>query len=212
EELERSLATARAKVYRARLQRVPPALDDKVLAAWNGLMIGALAEGARVLGDPRYLHAAQRAADFILANLRAPDGRLLRTWRGGRAHTAAYLEDYAYLADALIDLYEAGAPARNLREAGALAGRILEDFADEGGGFFSTARDHEALIVRHREGHDGATPSPNAVSARALARLSFHLDRGEWREAAARAVRAYGKAIARQPRAFTTSLALVDLL
>ncbi|HEY3121042.1 MAG TPA: aldo/keto reductase [Vicinamibacteria bacterium] len=212
EELEGSLAIARAKVYRARLQRVPPALDDKVLAAWNGLMIGALAEGARVLGDPRYLHAAQRAADVILAHLRAPDGRLLRTWRGGRAHTAAYLEDYAYVADALIDLYEAGAPARWLREAAALVSRILEDFADEGGGFFSTARDHEALIVRHREGHDGATPSPNAVAARALARLSFHLDRGEWREAAARAVRAYGKAIARQPRAFTTSLAVVDLL
>jgi uncharacterized protein YyaL (SSP411 family)/aryl-alcohol dehydrogenase-like predicted oxidoreductase len=212
EELERSLATARAKVYRARLARVAPALDDKVLAAWNGLMIGALAEGARVLGDPRYLHAAERAADFILVNMRAADGRLLRTWREGRAHTPAFLEDYAYLADALIDVYEAGAPARYLREAAALLERVEQDFADDGGGFFTTARDHEALIVRHREGHDGATPSANAVAARALARLSSHLDRAPWRESAERALRAYGKAISRQPRAFTTSLAVVDFL
>jgi hypothetical protein len=212
EDLERSLATARAKVYRARLSRVPPALDDKVLAAWNGLMIGALADGARVLGDPRYLRAAQQAADFILTNMRDTGGRLLRTWRGGRAHTPAYLEDYGYLADALVDLYEAGAPARYLREAASLLEPVQQDFADEGGGFFATARDHEALIVRHREGHDGATPSANAVAARALARLSFHLDRPAWRESAERALRAYGKAIARQPRAFTTSLAVVDFL
>ena len=157
-ELEASLAAARPLVYQARLRRVPPGLDDKVLTAWNGLMISALAEGHRVLGDPRYLAAAARAADFLLAKLRAADGRLLRTYRAGTAHLAAYLEDYAYLADALIDLYEAGAPARFLREAEALATRMRADFADAAGGFFSTARDHEPLIVRHREGHDGATP------------------------------------------------------
>ena len=211
-DLEASLARARPLVYRARLMRVPPGLDDKVLTAWNGLMISALAEGHRVLGDPRYLAAATRAADFLLTTLRAADGRLLRTYRAGKAHLAAYLEDYAYLADALIDLHEAGAPARFLREAEGLAERMRADFADPAGGFFSTARDHEPLIVRHREGHDGATPSANAVALRALARLSYHLDRADLREDAVKAIRAYGRAIARQPRAFPMALLAVDLL
>src|SRR5688572_21647474 len=212
DDLEASLARARPLVYRARLLRVAPGLDDKVLTAWNGLMISALAEGHRVLGDPRYLAAATRAADFLLATLRAPDGRLLRTYRAGTAHLAAYLEDYACLADALVDLHEAGASDRYLREAEGLAERMRADFADPAGGFFSTARDHEPLIVRHREGHDGATPAANAVAARALARLSYHLDREDLREEAARAVRAYGRAIERQPRAFAMSLVVVDLL
>ena len=211
-DLETSLARARPLVYRARLRRIPPGLDDKVLTAWNGLMIAALAEGHRVLGDPRYLAAATRAADFLLERLRAADGRLLRTYRAGTAHLAAYLEDYAYLADALIDLHEAGAPARFLRAAEALAERMRADFADAAGGFFSTARDHEPLIVRHREGHDGATPAANAVTARALARLSYHLDRADLREEAVKAIRAYGRAITRQPRAFPMTLIVVDLL
>jgi uncharacterized protein YyaL (SSP411 family)/aryl-alcohol dehydrogenase-like predicted oxidoreductase len=211
-DLEASLARARPLVYRARLLRVPPGLDDKVLTAWNGLMISALAEGHRVLGDPRYLTAAVRAADFLLKTLRAPDGRLLRTYRAGTAHLAAYLEDYAYLADALIDLHEAGGPARFVRSAEALAERMRADFADQAGGFFSTARDHEPLIVRHREGHDGATPAANAVAARALARLSYHLDRTDLRAEAVKAIRAYGRAIARQPRAFPMTLVVVDLL
>jgi uncharacterized protein YyaL (SSP411 family)/aryl-alcohol dehydrogenase-like predicted oxidoreductase len=211
-DLETSLARARPLVYKARLLRVPPGLDDKVLTAWNGLMISALAEGHRVLGDPRYLAAATRAADFLLARLRAKDGRLLRTYRAGTAHLAGYLEDYAYLADALVDLHEAGAPARYLLEAGTLAERIRADFADPAGGFFSTAADHEPLIVRHREGHDGATPSANAVAAHALARLSYHLGRDDLREDAVKAIRAYGRAITRQPRAFPMALVTVDLL
>jgi uncharacterized protein YyaL (SSP411 family)/aryl-alcohol dehydrogenase-like predicted oxidoreductase len=211
-ELEGSLAEARARLYEARKKRVPPGLDDKVLTAWNGLMIGAFAEGSRVLGDARYLEAARRAADFLLGALRRPDGRLLRTWRAGRAHLDAYLEDYAFFAEALVDLYEAGGAPRYLDEAAALADRIREDFAAEEGGFFSTARGHESLIVRPREGHDGAIPSANAAAAMALARLSYHLDRSDLREEAARAVRAWGKPIARQPRSFAKSLAVVDFL
>jgi len=211
-ELERSLAEARARVYEARRKRVPPALDDKVLTAWNGLMISAFAEGFRVLGDERYFQAARRAADFLLTALRGADGRLLRTWRAGRSHLDAYLEDYAFFAEALLDLYEAGGASRYLDEAAALAERIREDFAAEEGGFFSTARGHEALIVRPREGHDGATPSANAAAAMALARLSYHLDRADLREDAVRAVRAWGKPIARQPRSFAKSLAVVDFL
>jgi uncharacterized protein YyaL (SSP411 family)/aryl-alcohol dehydrogenase-like predicted oxidoreductase len=210
--LESAVAASKARLYEARSKRVPPGLDDKVLTAWNGLMIGALAEGHRVLGDRRYLEAAERAAAFVTTRLRADDGRLLRTYREGQAHLAAYLEDYAYLAEGLLDLYESGGDVRWLRTAESLAERTHEDFGDEAGGFYSTARGHEALIVRHREGHDGATPNANAVAAHVLARLSFHLDRDDLREETARAIRAYGKAIARQPRAFARSLAVADLL
>jgi len=211
-ELERSLAASRSRLYEARRRRVAPGLDDKVLTAWNGLMIGALAEGHRVLGEPRYLAAAVRAADFVLATLGRPDGHLLRTFRAGTAHLNGYLEDYAYLAEGLLDLYEAGAGARYLRQAERLAALMLADFGDEGGGFYQTAHGHEALIVRHREGHDGAMPNANATAAHVLARLSFHLDREDLRERSAEAIRAYGRAIARVPRSFAKSLAVVDLL
>jgi uncharacterized protein len=212
EEVAKSITVSRAKLYEARGRRVPPSRDDKVITAWNGLMIGAMAEGARVLLDSRYLGAAERAADFVLGTLSRQDGGLLRTWRGGRAHLAAYLEDYAFLSEGLIDLYEAGAPERYLREAERLAGTIVDGFAAEGGGFYSTARDHERLIVRHREGHDGAVPAANAAAAHALARLSFHLDREDLRDTARAAVAAYGTAIRRAPHAFAKSLLVVDLL
>jgi len=217
EALRTSLESSRKKLYEARQKRIPPGRDDKILTAWNGLMIGAMAQGARILGDPRYLVAAERAADFLLKTVRAPDGRLLRTYRSGKAHLNAYLDDYAYLCEGLIDLYEAGGSARYLNEAAGLAERILADFAADppsadGGGFYYTSRDHERLILRHREGHDGATPNANATAAMALARLSFHLDREDWRKAAVAAVTAYGAVIERFARAFCKSLAVADFL
>lgn len=212
EELADSVDRAQPKVYEARRERVPPGLDDKILTAWNGMMISAMAEGYRVLGEQRYLDAAVRAADFLLSTLLQPDGRLLRTYRTGKAHLHAYLEDYAYLCEGLIDLYEAGGADRYLSEAARMAERLLADFTDEeSGAFYTTSRDHEMLILRHREGTDGATPSGNAVAASALARLSFHLDREEWRRAAERAISAYGQQIADYPHAFAKSLAVVDL-
>ena len=213
EALRASLDRARQKVYEARRQRVPPGLDDKILTAWNGLMISAMAEGYRILGDRRYLDAAARSADFLLGTLTRADGRLLRTYRTGTAHLDAYLEDYAYLAEAFIDLYEAGGAARYLTEAVRLVETILAEFADaESGAFYSTARDHESLIVRQHEGTDGATMSANAVAASALARLSFHLDRPDLRAAAERAISAFGKQIGQHPHAFPKSLAVVDFL
>ncbi|MFQ5989871.1 MAG: aldo/keto reductase [Candidatus Methylomirabilales bacterium] len=213
EALQASLERARPKVYEARLQRIPPGLDDKILTAWNGLMISAMAEGYRVLGDQRYLDAGARAADFLLSTLVRADGRLLRTYRAGKAHLDAYLEDYAYLAEGLIDLYEAGGASRYLTESLRLVEILLTDFVDaENGAFYSTARDHESLIVRHREGNDGATPGGNAVAASALARLSFQLDREDLRHAAERAITAYGKQISRIPYAFAKSLMVVELL
>ena len=213
DELLETAARAKPVLYRARQQRIPPGLDDKVITAWNGMMLSALAEAARVFGADHYREAAQRTADFLLQTHALPDGRLLRTSRAGRAHLTAYLEDYAYLAEGLLDLYEAGAAETYLHAAAKLAGFLIADFLDdEQGGFFTTAKHHESLILRAREGSDGATPSANAVAASALARLSFHFDRQDWREAAIGAVRAYGRQIARYPRAFAKTLSLVDFL
>lgn len=213
EALQVSLDRARPQVYEARRRRVPPGLDDKILTAWNGLMMSAMAEGYRILDERRYCDAAARAADFLLRTLIGPDGRLLRTYRSGVAHLNAYLEDYACLCEGLIDLYEAGGDARYLHEAVRLAERLPTDFADdESGAFCTTSQDHEALILRHREGMDGATPSGNAVAASALARLSFHLARNDLRRAAERAIAAYGKQIADYPYAFAKSLVVADLL
>ncbi len=212
EDLRRSLDEGRAKLYETRRRRIPPGLDDKILTAWNGMMLGAMAEGARVLGEPRYQAAARLAANFLLGTLRRPDGRLLRTYRMGTAHLEAYLEDYAFLAEGLLDLYEAGAEVRYLREAVSLAERMVADFGDEAGGFYDTAQDHEALIVRHKDAADGAIPSANAVAASVLARLGAHLGRGDFRTRAVAAIQAYGKPIAQHPRAFCRSLCVVDFL
>ena len=213
DELLDTAARAKPVLYRTRQQRIPPGLDDKVITAWNGMMLSALAEAARVFGEDRYREAAQRTADFLLQTHARPDSRLLRTSRAGRAHLAAYLEDYAFLAEGLLDLYEAGASETYLQAAARLAEFLMSDFLDETqGGFFTTATQHESLILRAREGADGATPSANAVAASALARLSFHFDRQDWRDAAVGAVRAYGRQIARYPRAFAKTLALVDFL
>ncbi len=212
-ELDGRVARLRPLLYRARQQRVPPGLDDKIITAWNGMMIGAMAEGARTLHDDRYLEGATRAADFLLARHRGPDGRLFRTSRAGAAHVAGFLDDYACLTEGLIDLSEAGGGDRYLTEAVDVAQRLLNDFQDKiQGGFFTTAEHHETLIVRGREGADGATPSGNAVAAFALARLSFHFDRQDFRNAAVGAVRAYGRQMSRYPRAFAKSLAVIDLL
>lgn len=216
-ELQASLVRSKALVYAARATRVPPGLDDKIIVAWNGLMIGALAEAGRVLAEPRYVDAAARAADFLLSAMRYERQpgcwRLRRTYRVGRAQHEGVLEDYACLAEGLLDLYEAGGADRYLQAARDLADAMLADFSDDQrGGFFTTGREHEALIVRAREGPDGATPSANAVAASVLARLSTHCDRPAWRDAATTAIRIYGRAMSRYPRAFAKSLLVADYL
>jgi uncharacterized protein YyaL (SSP411 family) len=212
EALQSLLEAAREKLYRARLARVPPLLDDKVITAWNGLMIGAMAEGFRVLRDPRTLQSAERAAHFVLSRLRRPDGGIFRMARAGRAHLPGCLDDYAYLADGLITLFEAGGSAKFLAEAQRLAERALRDFDDGHGAFFTTARDHEPLFARPREGQDGALPNANAVLARALARLARHYDRDDLAQRARAALMAYGTLIEQAPRAFATSLEVLDFL
>jgi uncharacterized protein YyaL (SSP411 family)/aryl-alcohol dehydrogenase-like predicted oxidoreductase len=208
-ELERS----KKQLYRARKARVAPLLDDKILTSWNGLMLSAMAAGYRVLGHRHYLDSAEKAANSLLTRMARPDGGLFHTARGERAHVPGFLEDYAFLCDGLIALYEAGGVARYLREAERLAERLLVDFDDDASGaFFNTSKDGEPLISRPREGFDNAIPSANAIAARALAKLASHLDRDSLRERGARALRAYGKLVERSPRSFATSLGVVDFL
>jgi uncharacterized protein len=213
DELYETTRRVRPLLYRARQARVPPGLDDKIITAWNGMMISAMAEAGRVLGTDRYVEEAMKAADFLLLIHRTSEGTLLRTSRQGRAHLDGVLEDYACLAEGLIDLYEACGQERYLIAALQLGERMVASFQDKDqGGFYTTANTHETLIIRAREGADGATPSGNAVAVSALARLSFHYDRQDLREAAIGGIRAYGRQIARYPRAFTKILASVDLL
>jgi uncharacterized protein YyaL (SSP411 family)/aryl-alcohol dehydrogenase-like predicted oxidoreductase len=211
--LRAALIAAKKKLYDARRGRVPPLTDDKVLTSWNGLMIGAMADGARVLGERRYLESAERAASFAMSTLTREDGGLYRTAREGKAHLDAYLEDYAFLIDGLIDVYEAGGHEVHVREAERLAERMVADFGDsEGGAFFQTAHTHETLISRTREGHDGAIPNGNAIAARGLSRLASHFGNRDFAARALAAVAAYGRSIERSPRAFATTLAVVDWL
>jgi len=213
EVLARNVERGRRQLYAARSTRIRPGLDDKVLTSWNGLMISAFACGYRVLGVPEYLETGSAAADLLLAHVSDDDGRLLRTWRNGKAHVPAYLEDYACLSEGLVDLYEASGDVRYLWEAKRLVEIMIDDFRDpDVGSFFSTSRLHESLLLRHKDSADGATPSANATAASALARLSYHLDRSDFREIALSALNAYGSVIAQYPRAFAKSLLVIDFL
>src|SRR5439155_16239045 len=163
---------ARRKLFVAREKRVRPGRDEKVLVSWNALAIRGMAHAARVFQQAEWLRSARRALDFIRAHLWR-DGRLLATYKDGRAHLNAYLDDYAFLMAALLELMQSQFSVEHLRFAEALAGVLVEQFEDpDAGGFFFTARDHERLIHRPKPGHDNATPSGNAVAAWALGRLA----------------------------------------
>src|SRR5690606_4782870 len=199
-ELVPLLAQARAKALALRSTRATPSLDDKVLVSWNALMIGAMAEAYRVLGEQRYLASAERANELVQTQLLRADGSLLRTARNGEAHLSGLLEVYAYLIDALVALYEATADDAALVRARALADKMLAAFGDDRGSFFQTPHDHESLIVRTRDGNDGALPNANAVAARALERLADHFAEPKLADHAKAALRAYGRRIAQSPR------------
>jgi uncharacterized protein YyaL (SSP411 family) len=211
-DLERELQAARARLLAARDRRVHPGLDDKVLVAWNGLMIEALALAAGVLDEPRYLTAAQRAADFILSTLRRADGRLLHSWRGGHAKLDAYLDDYACLANALVTLYEADFNERWIDEAVALSDSLLRLFGDrEHGGFFFTAGDHETLITRQKDLYDNAVPSGNSMAALALLRLGKLTGRPQYLAAAESTLRCASALMQQAPRATGQMLLALDM-
>ncbi len=172
EELATELAESRAQLLAVRGRRIAPAKDTKVIVAWNGLMLAALAEAGHILAEPKYLDAARRAAGFLLTRLRQPDGRLLHTYKDGVPKLDAYLDDYANLIDGLTRLYEATGETRWLNSALQLSTIMIDEFSDpEHGGFFYTGNRHETLITRTKDIHDNATPSGNAMAATALLRL-----------------------------------------
>jgi len=207
QQLGERLAIARGKLLARRNERVWPHLDDKVLASWNGLMIGSLAYAGRALSEPRYTQAAQRAADFILDAMTA-DGGLLRSYRDGQAKLNAYLDDYAFLAEGLLELHQTTGRPRYLREAERLTDVLLARFRDSaGGGFFFTADGHEDLLLRSKDPFDRAIPSGNSVAAGVLTTLGRLTDRSRYAEQAAVTLEAFQSVVRRAPNS-AASLAL----
>ncbi len=203
-ECERLLTSARAKLFEARERRVHPGRDDKILVSWNALMIKGMARAGRVLGRREWIESAARASDFLRQSL-WKNGRLLVTYKNGRAHLNAYLDDHAFLLDALLELMQAGFRKPDLDFAMALAEVLLAQFEDrEHGGFFFTSHDHEKLIHRDKPGHDNATPSGNGVAAFALQRLGHLLGEARYLEAAERTLKLFYPAMVHQPSSFAT--------
>ncbi len=201
----------RARLFEVREARVHPFKDDKVLTDWNGLMIAALALGGRAFDDPRYVAAAARAADFVLANLRTREGRLLKRWRAGQAGLSGVLDDHAFLVWGLIELYEADGDPRWLRSALEVNSAMLAHFRDaEQGGFFLAPDDALDLIVRSKEVYDGALPSGNSVAVLNLLRLARMTGDTTLEERAVETLRAFAGELRKAASAHTQMLAAAD--
>jgi uncharacterized protein YyaL (SSP411 family) len=201
----------RRRLLAAREPRVRPGLDDKRLTAWNALMIAALAEAGAVLQRDDYLDAARACVRFVWSELRDADGNLLRTYKDGRAHLNAYLEDHAFLLEALLALYEASFEEEWFELAHALADTLLERFADaERGGFFSTSDDHESLIARRKEIGDHPIPSGNSSAAMGLLRLAALTGERRHEQAAEGVFRLFARPAGQHPEAFAYLLRGID--
>ncbi len=211
DDMRAAIKTIKGKLFVAREQRVKPGRDEKILAAWNGMMISAFAEGARALHEPRYLAAAERGAEFVMTRLW--DGRALRrSFKDGVARFNAYLEDYALVANAMLDVYQASLNPRYLAHARTLADVVLERFLDKNkGGFFFTSDDHEALITRSKAAFDGSTPSGNSSAVMALLRLGAYTGEERYRIEAERTLNLFRDLIEKQPFGFSHMLEAADL-
>jgi len=205
------LAEARRALYEARSRRVWPGLDDKRLTSWNALAIAALADAGAVLGRDDYLEAARACATFLLEQLREGGGNLLRTYKDGRAHLNAYLEDHAFLLEGLLTLYEASFETRWFTEARALAETMIERFGDPvRGGFYSTSADHEELIARRKEVGDHPIPSGNSSASLGLLRLAALTGERRYEEAGGGAFALFGEPAVDHPDAFAHLLRALD--
>ncbi|HET7230101.1 MAG TPA: thioredoxin domain-containing protein [Longimicrobium sp.] len=210
ERLRQVIERGRKILYDVRAKRVWPGLDDKVLTSWNAMMLHSFAEAARVLEREDWLEIARRNAEFLTSRL-MQDGRLLRTYKDGRAKIPAFLEDHALLADALVSVYEATWDARWVHEARTLADAMIERFWEEDeGAFYDTAKDAEALVVRPRDVFDNATPSGNSAAVMALLRLAELTGEHRYRGVAERALGAMGEYMARVPMGFGHLLCALD--
>ena len=209
--LEAKLQPLRARLLEARQRRPSPRCDDKILTAWNGLMIAALADGFRVLKKEAYRQAAEKAAGLILARMRDDSGRLLRSYRQGSAKLPAYLEDYAFFGHGLLRLHAATGDPRWLAQARELVDRMIDDFHDpRDGGFFFTAGDHERLLARPKEYYDHALPSSNGMAVRVLMELYRATSEPRYLELAGRTLEAFSTPMAQNPAAMP--IMLVGLL
>ena len=203
------LQEARKKLLTRRQTRTAPHLDDKIITAWNGLMISALARGAMIVEEERYLFAASRAADFLLNNLMA-DGELKRRWREGEARYPAGLDDYSFLIQGLLDLYAASHNPSRLRQAMELTEKQIALFSDEKGGFYDTPASAE-LLARMKGAYDGAEPSGNSVAALNLLRLANLTGKNEWRKLAEKTMESFGQTLSSYPPAMPLMLVAMDL-
>ncbi len=210
EELQASLQRSRKMLFKVREQRIRPGRDEKILTSWNGLMLRSFAEAGRYLNRPDYLNIAIANAEFLLRTVR-PEGRLLRTYKDGRAHLKGYLEDYAFLADGLLALYEASFDPRWFAEARRLMDEAIQLFADEqNGGFFDTGSDHEALLSRPKEIMDNALPAGNSVATDVLLRLATFTGEDSYRQRAENYLHPLTDILIQHPQAFSHVLNALD--
>jgi len=203
------LDSARQKLFSVRNRRIPPGRDEKILTSWNGLMIKGMACAGRHLGEATWLQSAENALDFVRSTLWR-DGRLLATYKDGRAHLQAYLDDYVFLIDGILELLQARWRQADLEFALELTDAVLEHFQDADGGFYFTADDHEALIQRPKPTSDDATPSGNAMAARALGRLGHLLGETAYLEAAERTLQSLWSVVQQSPAACSGLLTALE--
>ena len=209
---EKFIQSAKAKLFAIRQKRSRPHLDDKILADWNGIMIAGLAFGSRVLGEKRYLEAAEKAAQFILKRM-YKNGQLLHRYRDNEAAVAGTIDDYAFFVYGLLELYEASAKIDYLKEALRLSREMVKLFWDENkGGFFFTGQDSEKLILRQKEIYDGAVPSGNAVASCNLIRLYHITLDDQWQKILDRLFKAFAEEIAARPSAYAQTLWALDFV
>ena len=210
EQLSETLSRVCKVLFAEREKRVKPARDEKILTAWNGLMLTAFAEASAILNRPDYQEVAKKNAQFVLQNLRR-DGLLLRTYKDGHAKLNAYLEDYAFFIDGLVTLFETSGELRWLEEARTLSTTMIEEFWDEDeGGFFYTGQSHENLIVRSKDFFDNATPSGNSVAAEVLLRIGLLTDDADYQRRAATILRLMASTMQRYPTGFGRLLCALD--
>jgi len=210
-DLQRTLQRARPKLLAIRNERPKPIRDDKIQVSWNGLMISAMARAARVLGEPRFAQSATRAAGFILDEL-VVNGRLKHSITDGQTSTAAFAEDYAFLSAGLLDLFEATQQTRWLTAAVELMEQLEQHHAAEAGGYYRGADDHEQLLAREVETHDGAIPAASSVAALTLLRLSTLTTDSRWRQRGEKILRAFSKRLEQAPWSLDLMMLAVDYL
>jgi uncharacterized protein YyaL (SSP411 family) len=209
EQVVSTLADCHARLFVSRSTRIRPGTDDKILTAWNGLMLAAFAEAGRAMGRAEFQELAGRNADFLLTSLQT-QGTLHRAWRKGLASSEVFLEDYAALILGLVELYQTDFNPRWFSEAERLAEEMIRRFNDPAGGFFDTPVDAEKLLIRPKDLQDNATPSGNALAAEALLKLAALTERSDWRERAEQAFQLVAGPAAHYPTAFGRWLSVVD--